>query len=444
MTMTQRMSLGLACATLLACSGTTAMRDTIDLDNHPDCRARMESPLDEVLENSMRRAHVWLPIVPYRASRVSDAVPQSDEALPRKDGVRYLAVRSFPTRMVFAKDGRKIDLSKRTFVYDQALAAIYLTWTGDLTRAADLCATIELLQSADGSWGFSFDSSEDGFYNRRYVRSGTVAWAAYALAYYEQRTGDARFRPALLRALEHLEGRRVKDAHDRRDGLVTGGRGRWTEDFSQFFPDPLHPAAITEHQFDAHMLARAAKTLGAPGLEPDAMAKAIVDRLWLGGDGHFAVAAVKDDLDKKRALDSAGGWGSLWLGSVGLEDRSRASFEFTRTAFAVTSKGLRGYRPYLDPVDGKVLDADEPRLVFVEGTMAMGLAALRLGERDIAEQVLRSGLAMQCVDGPGLPYANETLGEFPRSPSVASTLWYLFLAGEWRDPSKHAPIWSAK
>jgi len=401
----------LAVALLSACAGTTPPAPARDRCGLAD------RPWQAALPQVRAEARAWLRLAEVRVEKVYDAAPaNTGRRLQFPPGARPRALVSY------GDAGPGDPLRDRSFLYDDALALLWLTATGDQEAARDLAATLLALQSEDGTWGFSF-SVADGFYNAAYVRAGAVAWVAHALAVYARRFRDVAADIAATRGARALLQARRPDG-PAAPGLVEGGRGRWSPDERSFFPGFRLRAAITEHQLDAQM----ALAQLAPAAADD-LAQRIVASLWLQGEGRFAVAADESGPDPGRALDAAGGWGALWLASRGDLARARRSLKYTVAAFATRGSDVPGFRPYLDPVDGP-LSAMEPDLVFVEGTLGVGLAAHRLGERTVAEAALETAVRLACRYGPGVPYANRPAHGFPVRPAAAPTLWFLFLDHE--------------
>jgi hypothetical protein len=384
------------------------------------CAGRTPAPAPTCEPVAVRtEAARWLRLAELRGTELYDAAPLiARRPLVPPPGTRPLVVDSF------AGLPAGHPLRGRSFLYDDALALLWYTQLGDETAARGLAAALVALQNDDGSWGFRV-SIDDGFYNASYVRMGTVAWVAHALTTYIRRFRDPPAEAAAVHAARALMRAR------RTTGLLEGGRGRWSADERSFDPEFRLRAAITEHQLDAQVALAA--------LAPEAAAllgKQILAGLWLEQEGRFAVAADDDGPHPGRALDAAGGWGALWLAAQGDLDRASRSLGYTVQAF--TASGQEGFRPYLDPVEGPE-SALEPDLVFVEGTLGVGLAAHRLGQRAVAEQALRTAVALACAHGPGIPYANREAHGFIAAPAAASTLWFLFLEREMRT-GERAPV----
>ncbi|MFU8804988.1 MAG: hypothetical protein ACNA8W_14340, partial [Bradymonadaceae bacterium] len=281
----------------------------------------------------------------------------------------------------------------------------------------------------DGGWGFSFEPIEGGFYDVGYVRTGAVAWAGWALASYGQAFDDDEALDAARNVLTFIDAHKVHDdgiSHSAEPhiGLYRAGTGHYDPRTGVRTLGVPVDFTVTEHQFDVHMLLDALDESRA-----DALAEQIQETLWLDSEDRFAVGANPQGLDHRRALDAAGGWGALWLMSIDKDDMARRSLSYTMENFA-TRDGTRagGFVPYLDPLDGY---DPASRVVFVEGSLGVGLAALRLGQEEKAEEILRFAARLGCERGPGIPYADRRDEIFIPIPAAASTLWFLFLEREW-------------
>jgi hypothetical protein len=318
-------------------------------------------------------------------------------------------------------------LSRRSYIYDQALALLWFAWTGQRHIAHGLAETLIYLQKDDGSWGFSVDTSQPNAYHASYVRSGAVAWAAHALGYFAVRFAKPRALRAASRGADFLRRMRLGGSGLGR-GLVSAGYGTPSSPPGASTASSLS-YAVTEHQFDAHMVLSQWEPKSARRL-----VERVLEVLWMDQEGRFAVAAVDDRLNPRRALDAAGAWGALWLWSIGEADQAQRSYLYALEHFQTGAPGggnptLFGFRPYVDAVDGY-----DPRHardhIFVEGTMGMGLAAHRLGDDRTAQKVLATGVELSCRGAPGLAYSNVEVPGFSTRPAAASTLWFLFLERE--------------
>lgn len=373
---------------------------------------RAARALSKLRESARDRSAAWLQLVPYQ--------PASTAQRPA------LAILSFP--------GSANSLARRSYVYDMALALLWFSWTGQDARARGIAQTLSFLQKDDGSWGFSFHVDHAADYHDRYIRNGTVAWAAHALTYFATQYADPAALVSARRAAQFLRSMQLGSAGPNR-GLVSAGLGLpgTLADEPPSAPVEFAPA---EHQFDAQIVFSA--------LDPPAarrLSERIIDVLWMGGEGRFALAAGPRRVDTRRALDAAGAWGALWLLADGQPERARRSFEYARETFATDDTlwdtrfsapktlKLQGFRPYEDDIDGYDVDANIEHF-FLEGTFSMGVAAHRLGASQAAESALITGVALSCAESPGVVYSNVELPGFLAEPAAASTLWFLFLERE--------------
>lgn len=391
------LALGALAALGFGCQCHTALRQPEPLD---DCGEVTEERLDHARQAARERANRWIELAEYPPASLAPT--------------RALAVISYPQ-----EEG---SLGRRSFVYDDALALLWFAWTGDERKARGLAETLIFLQNPDGSWGFSFGVDHPDDYHASYVRNGTVAWAAHALAYFGERYGHPRAIRASKRSAQYLRQMRLGgDALHR--GLISAGRGAPASPPDAEVDEKL-PYAVTEHQLDAYMVLEHYEPMAAQRL-----AERMLEVLWLAEEGRFAVAAAGDHLNTRRALDAAGAWGTLWLLSIGERERARRSYEYTLDQFRSEGAALYGFKPYVDEVDGYVPgEADDH--IFVEGSMSLGLAAWRLGDQRTADRVLHTGIQLGCRGEPGVPYSNVEVVNYSTKPAAASTLWFLFLDRE--------------
>ena len=340
-----------------------------------------------------------------------------------------LAVLSWPAPERFA-DGVPEGferLGTRSYTYDDALYVLWQTRKGRQAPSRRALHTLASLQRADGAWGFSFTPRGDGFYNAGYVRAGVVAWVVYAAARYTERFGDRRFVEMARRGGRWLLERQAaaRGVDPAMTGLVLAGLGRWVDD-NRFEPGYEARFAATEHQVDAWFALRALARVDADGpwraaLEgPEGLEQALDGALAADHGGRAWQGRSATGPDEGSALDAAGSWSALLALARGDGDRARRMLGWVERHHALTDAGVRGYRPY----------RAGPDLVFVEGGVAVGMAAARAGDRALARRVFADLAALACRDGLPLPYASRRAPDFPRSPAAAPTLWALFLADE--------------
>ncbi len=327
-------------------------------------------------------------------------------------------------------------LADRSFVYDDALAVIALTLVGRRDEARAIGNTLTTLLTSDAALGFSFSLAAPPFYNVRYVRAGTMAWAGYALALYDTLTHERRFTPYAQRIADRLLASRVESATDPRAGLVPGGRGAWRDHYRRF--DAQHVAAYcaTEHQIDTYFLLAALAPSDPTGryhAAAEQLAARIDAALWMPAEGRFAVAVTTQGPVTDRALDAAGAWGALYLLARGDRTRADRAMDYTLRTFTRGGGGLTPYAGAIDDYPGQ----DFSHTLFAEGSAGVALALLRLGRAREAAAISETLRALQRDGDGGVVYAVPASEDFPDLPAAAPTAWLLFLERERRD---HHPV----
>ncbi len=335
-------------------------------------------------------------------------------------------------------------LAARSYVYDDALAMVVHTLRGDRTQARSLGQTLAALTDTNGHLGFSFTLESPAAYDSRYQRAGTTAWAGYALALYEARTGDAVFGPVARRIAEGLLAARVNTPGDPRDGLVVSGRGTWAGTPRTLDPEGFATECVTEHQIDAYFLLATLGSMDPSGryhAAAEALAGHLVDALWIDAEGRFAVAVTTEGRVADRALDAAGAWGVLFLLARGDGFRAQRALDYTLASFATRVDGLQGFAPYAGPA-ADYPGQDLSREFFSEGTAGVGLALVRTGRRAEAETLVASLREVQRRGGGGVLYALPGATDFPDVPAAAPTAWLWLLE---QDLAAGAPtgFWTA-
>jgi len=344
------------------------------------------------------------------------------------------AVLSYPDPQRFAgADAGFALLSRRTFVYDQALAMVWAVQRGDRPLALALGQTLAALQNQDGSWGFSFATQGDGYYNSSYVRAGAVAWCVYGLALVLQGGHDSVLQATLDRGSHWLIAQIDPDTK-----LVWAGHGRW-RDGDHFEPDWPADFAATEHQLDAWFaLLAAAAVPGNPlavSLRTSAtqLAAAVDARLWRPGEGRYAQGLANGEQDRVSALDASGTWAALWDIARGRPERARRALAWVDDHHRSDVQGWPAYVPYVPGL---------PNTWFVEGSAAIALAWQRLGDPERARAALQAHLELACSGSLPLVYSPRWATDFPLAPAAAPTVWFALVLGDilgqptllWRAP----------
>lgn len=327
-----------------------------------------------------------------------------------------------------AQHGR---LHRRSFVYDDALGVFHALGRGDTDTASSLGNTLVALCMPDDTVGFSFEAASPSFYNAGYVRAGSVAWTAYALARLAGERGEP-YLEASTRLARGLWGGVHETPGDARRGLVPAGRGRWGPGHRAFFPDYVADYCVTEHQIDTYFLFRElARVTGrrAWAGRAERLGDSMMKRLWIEPEGRFCVGASARGPNEELGLDAAGAWGTLFLIARGDVDRAQRCLRFTRDRFRTRVRGIDGFAPYA----GAVSDypgRDFSRTLFTEGTASVGVALARLGFDQDARKLAGALRGLARRESGGVPYALPGGPDFPALPAVSPTIWLEFLEGE--------------
>lgn len=359
--------------------------------------------------------------VPLVAGRVFD-VGREDAppvAISPAEGAELVQSYPDPNRFEGAPDGFD-RLSRVSYLYDDALLALYRTSVGDEAGARRVLDALAALQRVDGAWGFSIRPS-DGFYNSGYVRNGVVAFIVYAYAKYALAFGDHRYRAIAGKGAEFLLSLR-----ERSTGLILAGYGRWDTAGKIFSPDYVADFAATEHQIDAFfaLAALGAVDPGGPWLaHARALDTSMSNSLYVREEARFAQGCSPRGRDLGSALDASGTWAALYHVAQNRPFAARSSLDWVSAHHTISVAGWSGLRPY---------SRQPPDTWFVEGGVAFALAASRMGHR-VGEQTVDELAVLACTGGVPLVASPRWEPDFPLTPSAAATLWFLFAVQEVKD-----------
>jgi hypothetical protein len=335
----------------------------------------------------------------------------------------------------------------RSMVYDNALAVICLTMLGKHDDAKGILATLDYLQSKDGSVGFSFNTHGDNFLNKSYLRCGVQAWAGFACVFYTVHTGDRSFLPFAERVAGWIRRQQIQDRDDPRFGLPTGGYGRW-DPKNQFVKGRMTWCAC-EHAVDSFFFFDLlARTTGKAehARTADEIGKALVRALWSEKEGRLYAAVSPEGVDRTQALDNVS-WGGMALLAMGHADKARRCLAYADRHFRTTHQEIRGYAPYTGRVpDYPTVKDWSP--VWSEGSSGVCVLSRKLGDRKKAESIAREMVKLQVRVGDvrgfgpravgGVLYSSKELPDFPAVPSAAGTCWHVISlmtleSDKWRD-----------
>ncbi len=374
-----------------------------------------------------RHALGSLTVKPFRARRLYGIATGRESVVfePAEVPQDSVAVVSYPVPDRFDGGPYGFDaMASRSFVYDNALYVILKTVQGDCASARRVLQTLVALQRADGAWGASFNLEGRPFYNVGYVRSGHVAWVAYAMALYAVRFKDKRFVVAMRKAASWLLARR-----DPKTGLVLGGLGRFRPG-GGFDRHDVADWASTEHNVDLWFALRAFAVADPEGgwarhLQPDELGDAIEKHLFIPAQGRYARGLRSDGLDKVSALDAAGTWSALFELGRGRVEVAERMLVWLESHHGHQQDGWQAWRPY-----GADEASDRQRLWFVEASVARAIVLHRLGRHEEARKMVRQLSELACAGGVPLVYSNRWAEDFPMTPAVAPTVWYVLAVSE--------------
>jgi hypothetical protein len=273
-----------------------------------------------------------------------------------------------------------------------------------------------------GSLSFSYDVY-NGQVDLAYIRSGAMAWVAYAYSVYMERTGDFSRAALGLQSMLNFLFSIQSTAADLRQNLIMIGWGQYQDPGYHYVP-AQQTAVSTEHNVDcyfafneaARVLPTAAQNLYDQGLitldqfnslnatastassKASQVRTAILNQLWIpaadGVKGHFAQGASSSGLDTSLALDASGTWAALFCHEIGDDSKAVECLEFIFENFFLTNQQILessatnsynetyeqltpfdGFKPYADSSGGY---SGSPASVWMEGTWGALAAYLRL------------------------------------------------------------------
>lgn len=314
-------------------------------------------------------------------------------------------------------------LSGRTFAYDQALALLVADSLEDRDTARLLADGLLRLQTRHGPQAGGFISSAAALNpaaGRPEYRTGIHAVATYALLRHLQSVPPLDPRRATLaaaagRAVDWLLDQQAPDGTLL--GLVTGGHGMFRD--GGFDPGAKVEWASTEHNIDSwHTLTLADTVLGHPRAAATArvLDEAIMDRLWVPGEGRFLQGRTPDGPDPTEVLD-VNSWGAIYLVASGRHPEALEALDHTGR-FASVAGAVSGFAP-------RPVDPASP-IVWLEGSAGVAVAQHVSGDGDGAAATLRALHFAQLPSGayPGATRDDPYL-EMTTVPSVAATAWVI-------------------
>jgi hypothetical protein len=355
----------------------------------------------------------------------------------------------------------------RSATYDDALAVLSFTITGQMQAAALTLDAMARLVRPDGSLWFSYSTAnnwpDESDHDSALVRAGSIGWAGYAFTFYlahappcaADDAGCARqkllFKNTAVHMANYLLSLEVTDPGHPCFGLLRQGHGSIRLEYRPEQRDVIEeyqnaPALgfSTENNISSWFFLRA---LGQ--VTPESRWREAADRLrhallrvaWderiSQFDEGFSPGGQRDAV---QALDCAS-WGTLFLLASGEFEKAQQTLRSVET-YASRDGEAAGYRPYSDErifpgfEIGKFFFPNDPRkrwrdlpLVWSEGTLGVALAYLRAGHPERARQIIDALRPLQSVSS-GLRYASRSVPhQMSDAPSVAASSWLVYTVG---------------
>ena len=365
-------------------------------------------------------------------------------------------------------------LAKRTFTYDNAVAAVAFTMAGKYREAESILNTLSRLVREDGSLWFSYNTHnswpDEGDHEGAIIRSGALAWAGYSLSHYVSvRNQDdrefykndvigRRFTEASEKIAGYLLSMQVREKSDPRYGLVTGGKGTYKTEYSEdkksieevYNYDPVGWVSV-EHNIDTYFLLKSIYLVTGEKYffnKAELLKKSILKAFWDRKAGQF-IRGIKADGTRDTALPLDGAsWGALFLKSTGAEGRTKTVLNTMDRNFITADNRYSGYAPYYNEkvyedislnshmFEGRgETEWKDLNVVWSEGSLGAASAWIRGGDSEKGLEIIRNMAEMSV--GGGLIYSSVNLPRlFSDYPSVAGTGWFIIASELYRDPEK--------
>jgi hypothetical protein len=317
----------------------------------------------------------------------------------------------------------------QSYIYDQALAIIAFSKTGNKKNAASLLKGLKSLQHKDGSLYFSYYLDGQSPYptegDKRFA--GAIAWVALAATHYQHQFKTDEFKDFNEDILKYLtlqmSSFTVRKENQRaiRFSPSDIGTTSWNE----------QGTVALEHNLDAYSAFLHFSTVNKTSQWKSEIKdlKQFILSMWDSSRSHFwSGVDVKTGLINKSELylDNQS-WSILALDKKTLSElNTTAALELNCEMFYVEHEGVIGFmdsKPTSRPATSK--------FVWSEGSAGQIMAMKRMKEPPTCQnnsptKLLLSLKKMRRSDG-GIGYATTTPNpDFTTASSVAGTAWYFF------------------
>lgn len=353
----------------------------------------------------------------------------------------------------------------KSFLYDNALAAIALCHTQNWEESQNILLALSRLIRNNGSYWFNYNLEvewpSETDQDMALIRTGTIAWLGYAYCFYLENC-PKRYRTqsedeTLLSTAEKIASFLIKTIDHNRSsplyGLARGGKGSVHYSVSsghdkiieRYSPEPLFWVS-TEHNIDLHLflrhlygLTRNEKYLQ----EYQLIEQNMLTKLWSSAHGQFfrGLSSKEGTIDSVLSLDCAS-WAALFLHSTGKDSLALLCVSAIERFYRNQVNGITGYMPYTGTTiyESDTVNAfffpDKPRtrwgdvpFSWWEGSYGAALAMLYNGQKDTACSLTKQWSAEWAQDtAGGIPYSTRTIPyQFTVWKSVASTAWHILV-----------------
>jgi hypothetical protein len=363
----------------------------------------------------------------------------------------------------------------KSSLYDNALAIIALDMAGHTDSASRIAAAVcSQMDASPEPWFFynlhnAWPEPENP---EAVARTGASAWLGCALVFHCQvllmedcAAGGAEY-AHFIKYAKRLAGmlikRQIRDAEDRRYGLLPGGMNSivlsWdpgTKSPRETFKRMEIDWVSTEHSIDTWFFLNGLAVLtGKDRYRQDAglVRAGIMKRLWNEGIGQFNTGMTRWETDPAESLDCAS-WGSLFLHATGQREMALTALK-TCANYLNRHGAVSGYRPYNNAMiydtpalNAKMFPGDPERrwndlpFVWPEGSLGVALASFRNNQVEQGAEILDNIIKMQLPDG-GIPYASEEVPNlFTKRTAVASAAWLVIAVNARANPELDALFW---
>jgi hypothetical protein len=286
------------------------------------------------------------------------------------------------------------DLFSRSWIYDDAVAALALTVEGEYAAAGAILTALAGLVDTDGKLGFSYNTHDAWFH--AYYRSGAIAWVGYAMAFYQLETGDTQYQGTAESIAGYL-----LTFQDPVCGSIRGG------------PDVTWYS--TEHNVAAYFFFKTLGYVTGDSTFTDAgqqIGECLLSEHWNEAEGRFNQGRgdASDTFDVNTL-------GALFLTHIGRRTQARAVLERVEATFPITitradtGQVVNSYKPYTGT-----------ETLWTEGGLPLAMAYDHLGDVAARDNIITETEKMRGPEG-GIIYASPQVPDFADWEGVAPTGW---------------------